>query len=432
MMIKKKVVIVGGGFGGFTAAKKLSNKLGLEVLLVDSTNHHLFQPLLYQVACAALHPADIAFPIREILKNAPNITVIMSEVVKVQKETQHIELKSGEMIPYDYLILAVGARHHYFGHDEWEKYAPGLKSLGDALEIRKRMLVGYERLESCKFLHMKNCDERLNFVIIGGGPTGVELAGAISEIARYVLRKNFRMIHPEETKIILIEGSPRVLSQFSPELSHKAAKDLESLGVTIMTNTRVDKIDNNGVYIGDQLIPTKEVFWAAGNAASPLLSTLNTSCDHAGRVIVEKDLSVPGHPELFVIGDAACALDPKGVPFPGLASVATQQGCYVANLIREQKSAENRPPFKYLDRGMLATIGKKRAIGIIFGWEVTGFLAWMIWNFVHLTHIIGFGNKLMVMTEWAYDYITGSRVSRLIYRNFGNQSKGSSAIDTKP
>lgn len=417
-MNKKKVLIVGGGFGGLAAAKKLKNASDLEVIVIDSTNHHLFQPLLYQVACAALHPADIAAPLREILKKSTNTTVILSKVTHIQKENRSVQLESGEVIYYDYLILAVGARHSYFGNDEWEVLAPGLKNIGDALEIRKRMLLAYERLEIKKFFHHTSRELQLNFVIIGAGPTGVELAGAISDIAQHVLKKNFRYIHPEQTKIYVIERGPRILSQFPVELSERAKKDLESMGVTVMTNSTLKKIDKNGVYINDQFIPTTEIFWAAGNHANPLLATLNTPLDKSGRAFVNKDLTLPEYPELFIIGDAACALDPKGIPFPELASVATQQGHYVAHLIRKNIHRTKRKAFTYKDRGVLATIGRKRAVGIVFGWKIKGLFAWLTWNFVHLAYIIGFGNKLMIINEWAYNYLTNNRVSRLIYNQF--------------
>ena len=416
--MKTRVIIVGGGFGGLAVAKRLSNAPHLEVVLLDATNHHLFQPLLYQVACAALHPADIAEPLREILKNAANTTVLMEKAVKVDREKRTIEFSNGKNLEYDHLVLAVGARHSYFGHDEWERFAPGLKNLGDALEIRRRILTAYERREAADFFARDNVIDRVNFVIIGGGPTGVELAGAISDIARQVLSKNFRLVHPEKTQIYLVEGGPRLLGMFPPELSVRATQNLEQLGVAVMTHSRVTQIDNSGVHIGQTFIPTAAVFWAAGNVANPLLGTLGSPQDDQGRVFVEPDLSLPDHPEIFVIGDAAHTKGSTGQPLPALAAVAVQQGRHVGHLILKGISSGGRAPFRYRDRGSLATIGRRRAVGILGGWKITGLFAWLIWNGVHITHIIGFGNKLFVMMNWMYNYFSGSRFSRLIYKNF--------------
>lgn len=416
--MRKKVVILGGGFGGLNAAKILGKTPKFDVLLIDSTNHHLFQPLLYQVACAALHPADIAVPLREILKNYPNITVIMAEAVRIDKENREIFFPSEEKVTYDFLIVAVGSRHSYFGKDEWEALAPGLKGIGDALEIRSRMLCAYEHAEKAKLFHGKDVANALNFVIIGGGPTGVELAGALSEIANKTLIRNFRRIQPSSAKIILIEAAERILPQFPPELSERAAKDLQKLDVQILTHTRVTNVDEKGVYVNGSLIPTENIFWAAGNQANPLLATLEVPLDKHGRVFVQPDLSLTGFPELFIIGDAACALDENNQPLPALAPVAKQQGIYVAKVLLNRDKASSQAGFVYKDMGMIATIGTKHAVGVVLKHNITGLFAWLIWNVIHIANLIGFDNKLIVMIGLGYNYLLNNRISRLIYKAF--------------
>jgi NADH dehydrogenase len=415
-----KVVIVGGGFGGLNAAKNLK-RCQLDVLLIDKTNHHLFQPLLYEVASAALSPGEIAIPIREILRRQENATVMMGEIVQVDKQNQQLILGNGEKVHYDYLVLAVGARHSYFGKAEWEKFAPGLKTIKDALAIREEILVSFEQAE--RLDHGADVEKYLNFVIIGGGPTGVEMAGAISEIAQKTMFKNFRRIKPEESKIFLIEASPRILQAFPEKLAQKAHEGLVKLGVTIITGKKVTNITEDGVQVEETFYPCKNIIWAAGNQASPLLKTLDVPLDRQGRVIVEPDLSIPGHPEIFVIGDASTALDKEGKPLPGVAPVAIQEGKYVASILKQQLPKEQRPPFVYFDKGSLATIGKGKAIAWVGKLQLYGVLAWFMWCFVHIAYLVGFRNRFSVMFEWFIFYITGQRGARLIYSSVETRLK---------
>jgi NADH dehydrogenase len=419
-MPNKKVVIVGGGFGGLNVAKKLK-KSPLDILLIDKTNHHLFQPLLYEVASAALSPGEIAIPIREILRKQDNATVVMGEIVQVDKKNHQVILGNGEKIDYDYLVLAVGARHSYFGKDDWEKFAPGLKTIKDALTIREEILLSFEQAE--RIDHGANIEKYLNFVIIGGGPTGVEMAGAISEIAQKTMFKNFRRIKPEESKIFLIEASPRILQAFPEKLSKKAQEGLEKLGVTVITGKKVTNITEDGVQVEETFYPCKNIIWAAGNQASPLLKTLDVPLDRQGRVIVEPDLSIPGHPEIFVIGDASTSMGPDGKPLPGVAPVAIQEGKYVASILKKQLPKEQRPPFVYFDKGSLATIGKGKAIAWVGKIQLYGVLAWFMWCFVHIAYLVGFRNRFSVMFEWFIFYITGQRGARLIYSSMEKQLK---------
>jgi NADH dehydrogenase len=419
-MPDKKVVIVGGGFGGLNVAKNLK-KSPLDVLLIDKTNHHLFQPLLYEVASAALSPGEIAIPIREILRKQENATVVMGEIVQVDKKNHQLILGNGEKIDYDYLVLAVGARHSYFGKDEWEKFAPGLKTIKDALTIREEILLSFEQAE--RIDHGANIDKYLNFVIIGGGPTGVEMAGAISEIAQKTMFKNFRRIKPEESKIFLVEASPRILQAFPEKLSQKAKEGLEKLGVTVITGKKVTNITEDGVQVEETFYPCKNIIWAAGNQASPLLKTLEVPLDRQGRVIVEPDLSIPGYPEIFVIGDASTAMGPDGKPLPGVAPVAIQEGKYVASILKKQLPKEQRPPFVYFDKGSLATIGKGKAIAWVGKLQLYGIFAWFMWCFVHIAYLVGFRNRFSVMFEWFIFYITGQRGARLIYSSMEKQLK---------
>jgi NADH:ubiquinone reductase (H+-translocating) len=417
-MANTKVVILGGGFAGISAAKVLGNSK-LDVWIIDKTNHHLFQPLLYQVASASLSPGDIAVPIREILSKFSNETVLMGEVTAIEKEKKEVVLRNGDRIVYEYLIIALGARHSYFGKDEWEKFAPGLKTLTDALKIREKILISFEKAERCDSII--EAKKYLNFVIIGGGPTGVEMAGAISEIAYHTMLKNFRRIDTTQTKIYLVEGSPHVLPVYPEKLSIKAQKYLEEFGVNVITGKRVTNVTKDGVMIDELFVPTENVLWAAGNQASPVLKTLNMPLDKQGRVIVEKDLSIPGFPEIFVLGDAACALDKNEKPLPGLAPVAVQQGRYVGEILRRRLSKEERPPFSYFDKGTMATIGKTKAIGTFGKIQFSGHFAWFAWCFVHILYLIGFRNRLVVLMRWLFSYFSSQRGARLINRSIDEE-----------
>jgi len=414
MAIPHRVVIVGGGFGGLNVAKAL-RKASLDILIIDKTNHHLFQPLLYQVASAALSPGEIAIPIREILRKQQNTTSLMGDVCQIDKKNKSLTLANGEIIPYDYLVLAVGAKHSYFGNDAWEKYAPGLKTIQDALKIREEILVSFEKAERIE--DPKETEKYLNFAIIGGGPTGVEMAGAIAEIAHKTMFKNFRRIKPENSKIYLFEAAPQILPMYPPALSQRAKLDLEKLGVCVIIGKKVVNISDTGVIVEDTLYPCKNIIWAAGNQASPLLKTLDTPLDRQGRVLVEPDLSIPGHPEIFVIGDAACSLGRDQKPLPGIAPVAIQQGKYVAKIIKKRLLPEKRPPFRYFDKGSMATIGKAKAIAMVGKLQFTGLFAWLMWCFIHIAYLIGFRSRLSVMIEWTFFFLTGQRGARLIYHS---------------
>ncbi|MEJ5350926.1 MAG: NAD(P)/FAD-dependent oxidoreductase [Melioribacteraceae bacterium] len=412
----KKVIIIGAGFGGLTAAKSLTNS-DYEILLIDKTNHHLFQPLLYQVATAALSPADIAAPIRSIVSKQKNVTVILSEVKKVDLVNRKVFVcveKNQELLReflYDYLILAVGSKHSYFGKDEWAKFAPGLKTISDALYIREKMLLSFEKAELLN--DESEINKYLTFVIIGGGPTGVELAGAIAEIAKKTMLKDFRKIDPSKTKIILIEAADRILPAMDESLSYSAMQSLQELGVKVLLNTKVTDVNKNGVKADDKLIETYNVIWAAGNTAEPLTKSLNVELDKSGRVIVEKDCSIKNYPEVFVIGDAA-HFEENGKILPAIAPVAIQQGKYVAKIIKKQIPSNERSPFKYFDKGIMATIGKARAVAQIGTLKFSGLTAWLLWVFVHILYLIGFRNRYSVLTEWIWLYITNRNGIRLI------------------
>lgn len=406
-----KVVIIGGGFGGLNVAQALK-KADAEVLLIDRTNHHLFQPLLYQVATAALSSGTIATPIREILRNQKNTSVIMGEVVSIDKRKQEVVFANGETTHFDYLVVATGASHSYFGHDEWEKFAPGLKTLQDATRIREHILYAYEQAERCDSI--SEAKKFMQFVVIGGGPTGVEMAGAIAEISHQALFKNFRKIKPEQSKIYLIEGLSQVLPSYPPDLGAIAKKDLEKLGVKVLLNTKVTNITQNGVYIGEKFIETPNVIWAAGNTASPLLKTLATPLDRQNRLVVQPDLTVPGSPNIFVIGDAAACIENEGQTLPGIAPVAIQQGRYVAKIIKQRIAPEKRKPFKYFDKGSMATIGKSKAVAMVGKLKFSGFTAWVAWCFIHILYLISFRNRMIVLMQWMFWYFTGKRNVRLI------------------
>ena len=407
-----RVVIVGAGFGGLWAAKTFANGPA-EVAVIDRENYHLFQPLLYQVATAGLSPADIAAPIRGIVGAYRNITVMLGEIVGVDVAARVVSIMGGRQVPYDYLVLATGARHAYFGHDDWEVLAPGLKRIEDATEIRRRILLAFEHAEN-----ETNPDERrrlMNLVIVGGGPTGVELAGAIAELARRALAKDFRNIDPRAARIVLIEAGPRLLPSFPKDLSDDATRRLEQLGVEVRLGAPVTAIDSSGVTIGAAHIEARTVIWAAGVAASPAGRWIGAECDRVGRIKVDPNLAVPGHPEIFAIGDTALALDAAGRPLPGIAPVAKQQGRYVGRLIKAQlRGAKRVEPFHYRSYGNLATIGRKAAI-IDFGWiHLRGLIAWVIWSVVHIYFLIGFRNRAMVALDWLWAYFTFQRGARLV------------------
>lgn len=409
-MAKSKVIIIGGGFGGLNAAKALK-KADVDILLIDKTNYHLFQPLLYEVATAALSPGEIATPLREILRHQENVSVIMGEVANINTHEKQVILSNQAWFEYDYLIVATGARHSYFGNDQWETFAPGLKTIPDALSIREQILISFEKAERADFGDIL---PYLTFVIIGGGPTGVEMAGAIAEIAYKTMFKNFRKINPKKAQIFLIEACPSILPSYPERLSKRAKKDLEKLGVRVLNNTKVTNIDSKGVQVEDSFIASKNVIWAAGNQASNLLTCLNTPLDRPGRVIVASDLSLPHFPEVFVIGDAA-HVEYKNKLLPGIAPVAIQQGRYVAKIIAQDLAKDNRKPFKYFDKGSMAVIGKAKAIAFIGKLQFTGFIAWLMWAFIHLVYLIGFRDRFVVLIEWVMTLISGKRGVRLIY-----------------
>jgi NADH dehydrogenase len=410
-----KVVIVGGGFGGLYAAKELAGK-NVNVTVIDRTNHHLFQPLLYQVATAGLSPADIAQPIRHILREAKNIEVIMGDVDRIDTTLKQVHTTKDLTFPYDYLIVAAGTRHSYFGHDEWEALAPGLKNLEDALELRRRILNAFETAE------MANSEEdrraALTFVVVGAGPTGVEMAGAIVELARRSLAEDFRRIDPRATRVLLCEGGPRVLPAFHEDLSRSALKQLHSMGIEVRTGAMVKDVTNQGVMVNEEFIASRTVIWAAGNAAAPIGKSLGAETDRAGRVIVNEDLTVPGHPELFAIGDMVCFKHQTGQPLPALSPVAMQMGRRAAKNILCHLQGQKPAAFRYFDKGTMATIGRNKAIADLKFVRFGGYLAWLSWLFVHLIFLIGLRNRLLVFLQWTWAYLTYGRGARLIYGVF--------------
>jgi NADH dehydrogenase len=416
---KPRVIIVGAGFGGLQAAKKLAGRNVL-ITVIDRTNYHLFQPLLYQVATAALSPADIAAPVRSVLSKSKNVEVILAEVQSVDVEAKKVRTADLEY-DYDYLILATGARHSYFGHNDWEKLAPGLKSLEDAIELRRRILMAFEYAE-------KTNDEAarkaaMTFVIIGGGPTGVEMAGAIAEISRHTLAKDFRHIDPSRARVILIEGDPRLLSAFPEDLSQSAQKQLAHLGVDVRTGVRATNLNEDGVQLGDEFIPCRVKIWAAGNNASFIGKTLGASIDKVGRIVVNDDLSIPGHPEVQVIGDLANFSYQTGEPLPGVSPVAIQQGRHAARNILAMIKRRKPQRFHYWDKGSLATIGRNKAVADLKFMHLSGLPAWLAWLFVHIFFLIGFRNRLLVLFQWAWAYFTFDKGARLITRNFQSEQR---------
>lgn len=404
------MIVVGAGFGGLNAAQHLS-RLPVQVTVVDRKNHHTFQPLLYQVATAGISPGEIAAPIRWILRSHSNVEVLLEEVLDFNLKSRTLITNEG-VLPYDYLVVAAGASHAYFGHPEWEPLAPGLKTIEDALEIRRRVLLAFELAERQAATGAP--DFPLNFVVVGGGPTGTELAGTLAEIARHVLAKEFRTIKPERTRILLLEGGPRVLATYSPELSQKAKEQLERLGVEVRTSSVVTRIEPGAVWVGNEQISAQVVLWAAGVAASPLGRKLGVPVDRAGRVLVQPDLSIPGYPEVFVIGDLASLQDEHGKMLPGVAPVAIQEGKWVAKLIARDLEHQPRRPFRYHDKGSLATIGRAAGVAQFPKFSLSGYFAWLAWLFVHIFFLIGFRNRLIVMIQWAWSYLTYERGARLI------------------
>jgi len=417
--LRKRLIIIGAGFAGINLAKGLRGA-PIDITLVDKHNYHLFQPLLYQVATAALSPADIAYPIRRIFRRQPNVSVVLGTVDRIDLTCNQV--CGGDVcVDFDYLAVCVGATHSYFGKENvWRKLAPGLKDLDDATEIRRRVLLAFEEAE----LEENEASRRakLTFVVVGGGPTGVEMAGAFREIAAKDIQKDFRNIDTRTSRIILLEGNDRLLSQLDPSLGERARRDLEAMGVEVRLNSHVTDVDESGVWVGGEHLAAQNVIWAAGVAAPKILATMGVPLDRSGRVIVNGDLSAPNHPSVFVLGDAANAKDGKtGKPIPGLAPAAIQMGKYVAKIIRKDLQGappETRRPFHYRDKGVLATIGTRRAVADIRGWRFGGVFAWLAWSLIHITFLIGFRNRLFVMAGWIYDYFTHNREARLITGSF--------------
>jgi NADH dehydrogenase len=415
-----RVVIVGSGFGGLEAAKKLICQ-PVQVTIIDRTNYHLFQPLLYQVATAALSPADIAAPIRAIVSKCKNTEVILAEIESVDVAAKKVKLSDGGEVGYDFLILATGARHSYFGHPEWERLAPGLKSLEDAVEIRRRILLAFEFAERTSDENARKA--AMTFVVVGGGPTGVEMAGAISEIARYTLAKDFRHIDPSQARVILIEGEPRVLASFPKDLQISAMKQLADLGVEVRTGIHATDLTDEGLRVGDEFIPCRVKIWAAGNTASFVGRSLGVPIDRVGRVIVNNDLTIPDHPEVQVIGDLANFSHQTGQPLPGVSAVAMQQGRHAARNILGMIEGRLPQRFWYFDKGSMATIGRNKAVADLRLAHLKGWPAWLAWLFVHIIFLVGFRNRLAVLFQWAWAYLSFNKGARLITRNFQSEQR---------
>lgn len=417
-----KVVIVGAGFGGLSAAMELQNS-GDEVILLDKTNHHLFQPLLYQVAVSALSPGDIAYPIRTIFRKSKNVRTMMDEVVSVELSRNTVVLSSGRRVNYDYLVLAPGARTTYFNKSEWSKYAFSLKTLSDALKIRENILLSFEKAE--QQLTIETAQPYLRFVIVGGGPTGVELAGSIAELIHRTILPDFPHINPKQIEVVLIDSGKRLLSAFPEELARYAEMSLRKLKVELLLETRVTDITDGLVKTTRGVIEARNIFWAAGNSASPLLDSLGVHQDRTGRVNVLADCSIPNFPNVFVIGDSARFQTEDGEELPAIAPVAMQQGRFVARIIRERIPFGFRPAFQYRDKGTMATIGKARAVAMLKGFRFKGFFAWLVWSLVHIFFLIGFRNRVRVMLEWIWYYITFKSGARLIVQNYKKYSNNS-------
>jgi NADH dehydrogenase len=422
-MARRRVVIVGAGFGGLEVAKAL-RKADVEVIVLDKRNHHLFQPLLYQVATAALSATDIAAPIRRVLSHCQNCTVLLAEAERIDPDERVVHTKEGDTIAFDYLVLAAGATNRYFGHDDWQKWAPGLKSLEEALDIRRRVLLAYEKAEAIGEkedwgeTHGLAAEQKafLTFVVIGGGATGVELSGALTEIARRTMTKNFRHFDPKDARVVLIEGGKRLLPAFAPELSHHVLEDLRHLGVDVRLETLADCIDEHGVRLKTgERIEARTVLWAAGVGGAPVAKSLGVPLDRMGRVPVTRRLQIPGHERVYVIGDLA-ALEQDSEPLPGVAQVALQMGRHAAENIELELANEAPKEFRYHDKGSMATIGRSRAIAQIGHVRLTGFIAWCAWLFVHVLALVGFRNRVAVLFEWAYAYVTFQRSARIILK----------------
>lgn len=409
-----KIIVIGGGFGGLSFLQK-ARKSKNEFILIDKTNHHLFQPLLYQVATAVLSPADITVPLRNLFKNDKNVKTILSEVKEINKEKKEVTLDNAEVINYDKLIVSAGSSYSFFGKNEWSKFAKGLKVINDALDIREKILKAFEKAENEKDERIRK--KYLNFVIIGGGPTGVELAGSIAEIAYKNMTKEFRNFSSKDANIYLLEAGDRILPSYSENLAKKSYKYLIDLGVKVMTKERVENIEEMKVTTNKQVIDADNIIWAAGNEASPLIKHLDTETDNEGRALVNQDCSIKEDNEVYVIGDAANFITASGESLPGIAPVAIQQGRYVAHNIKKNIEKENRKPFKYSDKGTMATIGRFKAIGVVGNFELAGFTAWLFWSLIHLVYLIGYRSKILVAIEWIFAYFFNKRGTRLIYRD---------------
>ena len=434
-MTRKRVVIIGGGFGGMAAARLLND---VDVILIDRTNHHVFQPLLYQVATAALSPGNIAWPLRTVFRSQPNVRIVMDDVVSIDRIARVVHLRQSTPIGFDALIVAPGSCHDYFGHDEWEPFAPGLKTMTDAVHLRERILLAFE--EADRQRADTGAQNRLNFVIVGGGQTGVELAGSLLEIGRTTMGPDYPHLRLSDLSIILIEAGSRILPGFNPTLSANALAVLEQMGVTVKLNKPVTSVCANGVMLGDEWIASTDVIWAGGTKASPLLNTLGVDQDSHGRVRVQPDLTIPGDPWIFVIGDAAHCRDRNGTPLPGIAPVAISQGRYVATLIHEELSPAHRSPFLYRDYGMAAMLGRAQAVAQIGSFHTSGFVAWSFWCIVHIFFLIGLRNRVRVMSEWAWYYLTFKPGARLLFAqptvrhkpSSNNQAGDTTGEDRKP
>ena len=409
-----KIIVIGGGFGGLSFLQK-ARKSKNEFILIDKTNHHLFQPLLYQVATAVLSPADITVPLRNLFKNDKNVKTILSEVKEINKEKKEVTLDNAEVINYDKLIVSAGSSYSFFGKNEWSKFAKGLKVINDALDIREKILKAFEKAENEKDERIRK--KYLNFVIVGGGPTGVELAGSIAEIAYKNMTKEFRNFSSKDANIYLLEAGDRILPSYSENLAKKSYKYLIDLGVKVMTKERVENIEEMKVTTNKQVIDADNIIWAAGNEASPLIKHLDTETDNEGRALVNQDCSIKEDNEVYVIGDAANFITASGESLPGIAPVAIQLGRYVAHNIKKNIEKENRKPFKYSDKGTMATIGRFKAIGVVGNFELAGFTAWLFWSLIHLVYLIGYRSKILVAIEWIFAYFFNKRGTRLIYRD---------------
>jgi len=407
------VVVIGGGFGGLKFLQRARSSK-IQFTLIDKQNHHLFQPLLYQVATAVLSPANIAFPIRRMFKNFKNVKVILDEAIDINREDKTVTISSGEKIKYDQLIVSTGSRHSYFGNDGWSEYSNGLKGINDALQIRERLLRAFEKAENEKNIEKRN--KYLNFVVVGGGPTGVEMAGSIAEIAYKNMKEEFRNFKSSDANVYLIEATEKILPMYSDRLSGKAEKYLIDFGVQVRTNEKVIKIENDLVVTDKESIETDNVIWAAGNEASPIIKKLNTKTDSEGRAIVDPDCSIKEDGNVFVIGDASNYKNKNNSTLPGIAPVAIQQGKYLAKIIKNKTLKQDRKPFKYYDKGMMATVGRYKAIGKIGNIEISGFIAWLFWSAIHILYLIGYRSKILVVIEWIFSYLFNKKGTRLIYR----------------